>query len=213
MFKVLFLICLGFGAYQLHQKGWFGKSTGAVDANGKSAVVLVVGPDCGDPCESIRSLLTARGVPFEEVNLAGPDGAPVANKYGVNSYPTTLIGKLTVSGNDLSRITSALAETFGAEMLGRMERVAMAGHFDSQGKPKVVLYGTQWCGYCKEQRELFAAKGIAFDDVDVEASDAGKVAYGALKGTGYPLTYVGYRRFSGFQQEEILQAVNELVKK
>ena len=213
MLRLLLIICVGFGAYQLYQKGWPGKSVGAVDKTGKPAVVLVVAPDCGDDCDSIRTLLKSRGIAFEEISLAGPDGAPAENKYGVNSYPTTLIGKLRLEGNDPARITSALAEAYGDQVLGRMERVAMAGHFDGAGKPKVVLYGTQWCGYCKTQRELFAAKAIAFDDVDVEASDAGKLAYDSLKGAGYPLTYVGYRRFAGFQEQEILAAVDELVRK
>ena len=215
MLRLLLLICLGFGAYQLYHKGWPGSSAsaGAFDRSGKPAVVLAVAPGCGDACDSIRSLLQARGMAFEEISVTGPDGAPLDNKYGIKGYPTTLVGKLRVEGDDLGRVTGALAETFGDQMLGRMERSAMAGHFDSAGKPKIVLYGTKWCGYCTAQRELFAAKGIGFDDVDVEASHAAKLAYDSLKGTGYPLTYVGYRRFSGFQETEILAAIDELVGK
>jgi glutaredoxin len=210
MLKWLIVAAFAFGGYQLYHKGFFGNGAAAVGKDGKPLVVLFVGPGCGEHCEGVRELLKARGMRFEEIDVAGTDGAPVPNKYGVNSYPTTLIGKVQVQGADLPRITAALAEQFGKNALSRSEQVAMDGHFDAGGKAKVVLYGTKWCGYCKAQRELFAAQNIPFDDIDVEASDAAMLAYSALKGSGYPLTYVGYRRFEGFQEGPLLAAVGEL---
>lgn len=53
---------------------------------------------------------------------------------------------------------------------------------------------------------------MPFDDVDVEASQASGLAYAALKGNGYPLVYVGYRRFSGYTEQEILATIAELKK-
>lgn len=213
MFRILIVLAVIFGVYQIYTKGWQGASSTALDKDGKPAVVLVVGPNCGTPCDSVRKLLDSRGVAVEEIDVAGPDGAPVDNKYGINTYPTTLIGKVKIQGDDLARIGAVLAETYGEQMLGRAERLSMAGHFDAQGKPKVVLYGTAWCGYCKKQRELFAEKGIAFDDLDVEVSSSAMSAYQNLNGQGYPLTYVGYRRFDGFHEDDILAAIDELSAK
>lgn len=210
MFRILIVLAVIFGAYQLYNKVWLGKASTAFDKDGKPRVVLVVGPECGDVCGSVRELLESRKVAFEEVDIAGPDGVPVQNKYGISSYPTTLIGKTRIEGNDLGRINAVLAETYGEQVLTGAERVAMSRHFDAQGKPKVVLYGTAWCGYCKKQRELFAENNIAFDDLDVETSSSAASAYQGLKGRGYPLTYVGNRRFDGYQQEEILAAIEEL---
>lgn len=213
MLRILIVLAVIFGVYQVYTKGFQGSSSSALDKDGKPAVVLVVGPDCGEHCNSVRKLLDSRGVAFEEIDIAGPDGAPVENKYGITTYPTTLIGKVKILGGDLPRINAVLAETYGDQMLSRAERSSMAGHFDAQGKPKVVLYGTAWCGYCKKQRELFDEKGIAFDDLDVETSTSAMSAYQGLNGQGYPLIYVGYRRFDGYHEDDILAAIDEVVKK
>jgi glutaredoxin 3 len=34
---------------------------------------------------------------------------------------------------------------------------------------KVEIYSTMWCGYCARARGLLQKKGIAFDEIDVEA--------------------------------------------
>jgi glutaredoxin len=213
MLKILVVLAFICGVYQIYTKDLFGKAAGPVAKDGKPAVVLAVGGNCGEVCNSVRKLLDGRGVQYEEVTVADANGAPVENDYGIQVYPTTLIGKQTIKGNDLAQIDAVLLDTFGEAILTSAERSAMAGHFDAQGNPKVVLYGTAWCGYCKKQRELFAEKGIPFDDLDVEVSGKAESAYNGLKGQGYPLTYVGYRRFNGYSQDDILQAVDELVKK
>lgn len=74
------------------------------------------------------------------------------------------------------------------------------------------MYATGWCGYCKQQREYFADNGIAYEEIDVEESGTNRLLYSALKLTGYPLTYVGYRRFSGYKEGDIKPAENELAE-
>ena len=34
---------------------------------------------------------------------------------------------------------------------------------------KVEIYTTMWCGYCARARSLLQRKGVAFEDIDVEA--------------------------------------------
>ncbi len=176
----------------------------------RPSVMLFSAPDCGHECDSVRSMLKFRKVNFQEVDVNTLEGLPGTNKYGVSGYPTTLVGKNMVRGTDLMEITALLAESFGKNVLTPDEQMALAGHFDKKGRPKVVLYGTKWCGYCKKERALLNAKHIDFVDVDVEASVEATFAYNTLKGTGYPLTYVGYRRFAGFQNEALLDAVSQL---
>jgi glutaredoxin len=214
MKKIILLAVLVFAGYKFYQNGFTlsGGGDGAFEKDGKPKVVLFVGPGCGNHCESVRGLLKARGVVFEEIDIAGADGAPVSNKYGVTRYPVTLIGKTEILGDDLQNVTASLAEAFGKDVLTPGEQQTMAGHFDAQGKAKVVMYATSWCPYCKQQREYFADKGIPYEEVDVEASREGELTYQALKGTGYPLTYVGYRRFSGYQGEPILAAHSAAAK-
>jgi glutaredoxin len=213
MKKFLLLAALVFAGLKLYQGGYLGGSSqGAFDAQGKPVVVLFVGPGCDDPCQKVRNVLRERKVSFQEIDVAGPDGAPVPNKYGIRNFPTTLIGDQQVLGDDLLRINSVLAETYGKVMLSRKESRVLDKHFDANGNAEVVMYATQWCGYCKQQREFFAANGIPYREIDVEASEANLFLYNSLEGRGYPLTYVGYRRFSGYQEHEILAAIKERKK-
>jgi glutaredoxin len=213
MKKLLFAVLLLVVGYKyLPSDLSFFASAGAFDKSGQPLVVLFIGPNCGAPCDTVQSTLKERGVSFQEINVAGADGAPVSNKYGVNRYPVTLIGKQQIDGDDILGIGGALAEAYGPQTLPRMQRAAMANHFDANGRAKVIMYGTSWCPYCKQQREFFAANGVQFDDVDVEASRSSELAYQSLQGNGYPLTYVGYRRFSGYKEQEILEAISQLKK-
>lgn len=213
MKKFLFLAVLVAAAYKFFPNSFpFLSAPGAFDKSGKPLVVVFLGPNCGGPCDTVQGLLKERSISYQTIDVVGSDGAPLSNKYGINRFPTTLVGKQEILGDDTVRITSALAEAYGMETLPRMERMAMANHFDAEGRGKVIMYGTSWCPYCKQQREFFTANGVPFDDVDVEASQAGGLAYATLKGNGYPLIYVGYRRFSGYTEQEILATLAELKK-
>jgi glutaredoxin 3 len=35
--------------------------------------------------------------------------------------------------------------------------------------PKVEVYATAWCPYCSQARQLLAAKGVAIEEIDVDA--------------------------------------------
>jgi glutaredoxin 3 len=37
---------------------------------------------------------------------------------------------------------------------------------------KVEMYSTFWCGYCARARALLQKKGVAFEDIDVEADSS-----------------------------------------
>ena len=45
--------------------------------------------------------------------------------------------------------------------------------------PKVVMYAADWCGYCARARRLLDAKGVQYEEIDVDlvpgaqAGDAG----------------------------------------
>jgi glutaredoxin 3 len=40
--------------------------------------------------------------------------------------------------------------------------------------PKVVMYATSWCPYCGRARELLERKGVAYEEIDVEAAPAAR---------------------------------------
>lgn len=61
----------------------------------------------------------------------------------------------------------------------------------SAGHPEgVVLYATDWCGYCKKTREFFKQHNIAYVEYDIEKSQEGKAQYDKLRGSGIPLVVI-----------------------
>jgi glutaredoxin len=199
------LVAVAFAAYK--KRHVFLGRDGAFDNAGNPIVRLFVGPGCGQACADVEAELTRRNVTYEVLDVSTPAG----QEYGIRQYPLTMVGRGQVLGNRIDGIVGLLAENYGGDVLTPSEQNAMAGHFDSSGKPVVVLYGTQWCGYCKRQRQFFADNGIVFNDVDVEVLPEGKRAYDTLRGQGYPLLYVGYRRFEGYKEAEIKAAIAELM--
>jgi glutaredoxin len=75
----------------------------------------------------------------------------------------------------------------------------------------VTLYGTTWCGYCKKARAWFAANGVNYRDLDVEADPASEKAYRALGGSGVPLIVVGKYKMQGWNPERMAALLQKSV--
>ncbi len=208
MKKLILLGLIAFCGYKLYQHVSASSDKGPVAADGTPITQLFVGPGCDQPCNEVEEMLKSRNVNYVVIDISTPGG----EKYGINQYPLTRVGKQKVLGNSRNELVTLLAESYGNSVLTRGERIAMQGHFDEKGKPVVVLYGTQWCQYCKREREYFAEHNVPFQDLDVESSPSAKCAYDTLQATGFPLIYVGYRRFDGYKEKEILDAIAELKK-
>ncbi|MGG2399599.1 glutaredoxin family protein [Pseudomonas sp. SH1-B] len=71
---------------------------------------------------------------------------------------------------------------------------------------EIVLYATSWCGYCAKTRELFAADGIAYREVDIEKDAAGRAAHQALGGRGVPVIDMRGQIIHGFDARAIRAA-------
>ena len=65
----------------------------------------------------------------------------------------------------------------------------------------VTMYMTSWCPHCKRARAYFTQKGIAFTELDVEKSAAGRKGYEALGGGGVPIILVGEKMMRGFSPQ------------
>ncbi len=77
----------------------------------------------------------------------------------------------------------------------------------TQANARVVLYATDWCGYCKLTRRFLDQKGIPFSEFDIEKSAKGRKAYEALGGRGIPLLDVNGTLIRGYSPEAILAAL------
>jgi len=71
--------------------------------------------------------------------------------------------------------------------------------------PRVVMYSTRWCGYCKQARAYFKQNGIRFSEHDIERSSSARSAYDRLGGRGVPLILVGEQQMSGFSAKRFRQ--------
>ncbi|MFC4160119.1 glutaredoxin family protein [Chitinimonas lacunae] len=75
---------------------------------------------------------------------------------------------------------------------------------------RVVLYGTDWCRYCKETRAFLQSRGIRYLDLDVEKSPVAARQFQQLGGQGYPLVLIGDRKFQGFEPSAFAEALQRL---
>ena len=71
---------------------------------------------------------------------------------------------------------------------------------------KVVLYATQWCGYCQKTRELFAENNIKYVEYDIEKSERGYWEYKQLGGRGVPVVNARGTVIHGYEPGRILSA-------
>ena len=68
--------------------------------------------------------------------------------------------------------------------------------FDTGGK--VVMYATDWCGYCKKARRYFKKNNIPFTEYDIEKDSRAYRRYKRMGATGIPVILVGKKRMNGF---------------
>ncbi len=72
------------------------------------------------------------------------------------------------------------------------------GKTDGNSGGKVVMYSTDWCGYCKQARKYFEQQSISFTEYDIEKNSRARAQYAKLGATGVPVILVGKKRMNGF---------------
>ena len=77
-------------------------------------------------------------------------------------------------------------------------KAAQANAPPSAPAPKVVMYTTADCGYCARARAWFEQRGIAWQEIDILASEAARREFQSRGGQGTPLIFVGETRVTGF---------------
>ncbi len=207
MKKLLIAAALIAAAYYLYNQG--GSNVGVYADDGTPRTILFATEQCGDACNDMRRYLKRR-VTFEEYDaFDGGVGSELYKKYGGVGYlPYIVMGKQRVTGADRGAVISSVAAEFGLEEVKKKERAALQRNFDSSGDARVVMYATDWCGYCEQARQYFADKGIPYVEFDIEKDRSAKRDFDALMGSGTPLLYHGYARMSGFNKQLIDSQLN-----
>ncbi len=72
---------------------------------------------------------------------------------------------------------------------------------------EVVLYATDWCGYCAKTRSLLRSNDIAYKEFDIEKSEVGYRRYKALGGRGVPLLEINGDVVRGYNPTRIMALV------
>ena len=84
------------------------------------------------------------------------------------------------------------------------------GTFASPMTP-VIVYSTTWCPWCDRAKALLRARGIAYDDVNIETQPDFRQKLVELTG-GYtvPQIVIGEKPIGGFRELRALDASGEL---
>jgi len=113
-------------------------------------------------------------------------------------------------GNVLKKVALVLLVVVVYQNWGKIERLFNPAQMVAEqvrANANVVLYATDWCGYCKQTRRFLDSKGIAFKEFDIEKDAEARKAYEALGGRGIPLIDVNGTLIRGFDPDEILAAL------
>ena len=77
--------------------------------------------------------------------------------------------------------------------------------------PKVVMYVTDWCPYCTRARSLLADKGVAVQEIDVEAVRGAREEMRARSGRDtVPQIFIGESHVGGSDDLQALDADGRL---
>ena len=163
-------------------------------------VTLYTSADCGQACKDARASLEKRGIPFEEVVVGDENSiATLKRLTGKTQVPVLRVGTQIEVGFEPVGWKSAL-DAAGYPASGPPVRAKIAAAAP-QSLPPVKFYSSADCGgLCDEARNVLAARGVKFQEVEVSVSapetfeELAKVS----GNTNVPVLVVGQRVQRGF---------------
>lgn len=216
MRKLLFLAAIGFGIwYSTAGEFSFTSNAGAFDEEGNPVVWLFTVKNCGKYCQTMRKDLKSRRVRFEEIVINPNDDADpnvaLWKSVGKGGFPLTVAGneRMVGSGSKVM-LQDLLGSSFGDKYLTSSEKKLYRQHFYSDGSPRIVLYGADWCPSCKKLRAEFEGNGIDYHEIDVDKSAYKKRITETLEVYGYPAVWVGYKRVKGTNLKAVRKTLNSI---
>jgi glutaredoxin 3 len=77
---------------------------------------------------------------------------------------------------------------------------------------KVLMYATDWCPYCARARSLLESKGVAFEEIDVEAVAGARSEMEARSGgcSSVPQIFIGEQHIGGYDELQELDQAGRL---
>ena len=113
-------------------------------------------------------------------------------------------------GGVLKKVLLVLLVVVAIQNWGKVERLfnpSQVAPEQVRASARVVLYATEWCGYCKQIRRFLDQKGIPYKAVDIEKDAKARKAYEALGGGGIPFVDVNGTLIRDYNPEAIMAAL------
>jgi len=77
--------------------------------------------------------------------------------------------------------------------------------------PQVVMYATGWCPYCHRARSLLERKGVAFEEIDLDAVPERRAEMRRRSGrSSVPQIFIGDAHVGGCDELHALEAAGRL---
>lgn len=84
----------------------------------------------------------------------------------------------------------------------------------AEAEPKIVMYATSWCGYCRKARQLLGELGVPYEERDIEKNAAARSRRDSLDPScGVPLIDFAGKIVCGFEEKRIRQLAARLERK
>ncbi len=205
-------IVLG-GLYQLKPELFerFIGPEGAYHDDGTPMAILFVSEECGKPCDDAINHIDRKGVEAEIIDIKSSDEAMKRFRdfSRANTIPVLAVAERIETGYHPKRFDEDLMVVAGTSILSSDLKKALRTHFNEDGSPKVIVYGTDWCPYTTKAREFLTDHNIEYDYFNVDSDWQAKQHYSTLEASGYPLIYVGSERVGGYNKHAVLDAVEK----
>lgn len=148
---------------------------------------------------------------------------PTATDAPRGDYDQVYVVDLRSAGGQLDASVMAREEferrALAALPPGQLSRVSIPGQGAGEAAlaphDDVILYGTSWCGACRQARTFLTQRGVAFLDRDVErdaqaaAELAAKARAAGISATGVPIIDVRGRLLVGFDAARLSTLIGE----
>jgi glutaredoxin len=155
---------------------------------------------------SLLGCLISSGQTAAEIyKVVGSDGKITYTDKPPANGPAGTVKQLTITSHTGSTEQGALAQQ--PDWRSILQRKPEAA-----GNVNIVMFSTDWCGYCKQARQYMRSQNIAFTDLDVEKNDSARKQYASLGGRGVPFFVIGKRTLSGFSQDSFDATLREAKK-
>jgi glutaredoxin 3 len=76
---------------------------------------------------------------------------------------------------------------------------------------KIIMYSADWCGYCARARRLLDAKGVVYEEIDVDVVEGAQAQMKARTGrTSIPQIFINDQYIGGCEELHALDADGRL---